>query len=74
MYVNLGGDNPPRQLRDFARLHTGPGENATFSGSLTRRDLSNWDIVKQDWIINSEPKKVYVGSSSRKLLLSADLD
>jgi beta-glucosidase-like glycosyl hydrolase len=74
MYVDLGGDNPPRQLRDFARLRIEPGKSATFSGSLTRRDLSNWDVVSQNWVINSEPKKVYIGSSSRKLLLSANLD
>jgi beta-glucosidase-like glycosyl hydrolase len=74
MYVDLGGDNPPRQLRDFARLRIDPGQSTTFSGTLTRRDLSNWDSVSQNWIINSERKKVYIGSSSRKLLLSADLD
>ena len=74
LYVDLGGDNPPHQLRDFARLRIEPGEKATFSGTLTRRDISNWDTVSQNWVINSEPKKVYIGSSSRKLLLTANLD
>jgi beta-glucosidase len=74
LYVALGGDNPPVQLRDFDRIHIKPGESATFSGSITRRDISNWDIVSQNWAINDEPKKVFVGSSSRKLHLSAALD
>jgi beta-glucosidase len=73
MYVDLGGDNPPRQLRDFARISLRPGESKTFTGTLTRRDLSNWDVLSQNWVVNSEPKKVYIGSSSRKLFLSADL-
>lgn len=74
LYVDLGGDNPPRQLRDFARIHIAPGESKTFHGVITRRDLSNWDVVAQDWVINSEPKTVYIGSSSRKLPLSAVLN
>jgi beta-glucosidase len=73
LYVELGGDNPPRQLRDFARIHLRPGESTTFQGTLTRRDLSNWDAVTQNWVISNEPKNVYVGSSSRKLPLSTKL-
>ena len=38
LYVELGGDNPPRQLGDFARLHLRSGESATFTATLTRRD------------------------------------
>jgi beta-glucosidase-like glycosyl hydrolase len=74
LYVDLGGDNPPRQLRDFARLHIAPGESQVFQGIITRRDLSNWDAATQNWVINSEPKTVYIGSSSRKLPLSAALN
>lgn len=74
LYVDLGGDNPPRQLRDFDRINILPGQSKTFQGVITRRDLSNWDVVSQDWVISSEPKTVYVGSSSRKLPLSAVLN
>ncbi|KAH8807695.1 beta-glucosidase [Xylogone sp. PMI_703] len=73
LYVDLGGDNPPRQLRGFNRLRINPGQSTTFKVELTRRDLSNWDVVSQNWVISSEPKKVYVGGSSRNLPLSADL-
>ena len=74
LYVDLGGDNPPRQLRDFARIYLEPGQSSTFVGNITRRDLSNWDVVNQNWYINSAPKTAYVGSSSRKLPLSAALE
>ncbi|KAJ6096145.1 beta-glucosidase [Penicillium sp. IBT 16267x] len=73
LYVDLGGDNPPRQLRDFARIHLQPGQNAIFRGTLSRRDLSNWDVVSQNWVVTEEPKTVYIGSSSRKLYLSTQL-
>lgn len=73
LYVDLGGDNPPRQLRGFDRLSIKPGQSATFHATLNRRDLSNWDVAAQDWRINDETKTVYVGSSSRKTPLSATL-
>ncbi|KXJ94594.1 putative beta-glucosidase A [Microdochium bolleyi] len=73
LYVSLGGNEPPVVLRGFDRIHVKAGESATFKADLTRRDLSNWDTVSQNWVITEYPKKVFVGSSSRKLPLSADL-
>lgn len=74
LYVSLGGpDDPPVVLRGFDRLTLNPSETLTFSVNLTRRDLSNWDTVSQDWVISSYPKTVYVGRSSRKLDLTAAL-
>lgn len=76
LYVSLGGgvdQNPPLVLRGFDRLSLGPGETGTFQAVLTRRDLSNWDTVRQNWVINGSPKTVHVGRSSRKLELSATL-
>ena len=50
MYVALGGPNDPKvQLRNFDRLTIEPGQTATFSTQLTRRDLSNWDTASQNW-------------------------
>jgi beta-glucosidase len=74
LYVDLGGDNPPRQLRDFDRIHLLPGQTFTFRATLTRRDLSNWDVKTQNWRVTDSPKEVYVGSSSRRLPLSARLE
>lgn len=74
LYVSLGGPNDPKvQLRDFDRIRIDPGQTAQFTGTLTRRDISNWDVVAQDWVVSQYPKTVYVGSSSRKLALSAAL-
>lgn len=74
LYVSLGGPNDPvNQLRQFDKINIQPGQSATFTAQLTRRDVSNWDTVSQDWVISSYPKTVHVGSSSRKLPLSAPL-
>ncbi|KAK4650012.1 beta-glucosidase [Podospora pseudocomata] len=75
LYVSLGGpDDPQVVLRDFGKLRIEPGQTAKFRGLLTRRDLSNWDVVSQDWVISEHTKTVFVGKSSRDLGLSAVLE
>ncbi|CAI6333222.1 unnamed protein product [Periconia digitata] len=74
LYISLGGPQDPEVvLRNFDRLSIQPGESATFTADITRRDLSNWDTVSQNWVISNYTKTVYVGTSSRKLPLSAQL-
>ncbi|KAI5465363.1 glycosyl hydrolase family 3 N terminal domain-containing protein [Mariannaea sp. PMI_226] len=75
LYVSLGGDNEPvRVLRGFDRIENiAPCQSVIFTADITRRDLSNWDVVSQDWVITKHKKTVYVGSSSRDLPLSAVL-
>ncbi|KAI9804862.1 MAG: hypothetical protein M1825_001231 [Sarcosagium campestre] len=74
LYVSLGGpDDPPVVLRGFERLSIGPKGTTTFAVDLTRRDLANWDVVKQDWVVSERAKTVYVGSSSRKLELKGTI-
>lgn len=71
LYVSLGGANQPKVvLRGFDRLSIDKGQSAEFTATLTRRDLSNWDTERQNWVVTDEEKTVYVGSSSRKLGLS----
>ncbi|KAI0480707.1 glycoside hydrolase family 3 protein [Xylariaceae sp. FL0804] len=73
LYVALGGDEPPVVLRGFDRVAVEPGQTVVFSAQLTRRDVSVWDVESQNWVETGDPKTVYVGSSSRKLPLSAPL-
>ncbi|KAF4119308.1 beta-glucosidase [Geosmithia morbida] len=75
LYVSLGGEGEPvRVLRGFERIEgIAPGQSVKFTADLTRRDLSNWDVAKQDWVVTDAPKKVFVGSSSRDLPLQGDL-
>ncbi|KFA45376.1 hypothetical protein S40293_09669 [Stachybotrys chartarum IBT 40293] len=75
LYISHGGDGEPvRVLRGFDRIERiAPGESVQFRAELTRRDLSNWDVVSQNWVITDDEKTVWVGSSSRNLPLAAPL-
>jgi beta-glucosidase len=74
LYVSLGGPYDPKVvLRGFEKLSIQPNSSVTASFDLLRRDLSNWDTLTQNWVISNYSKTVYVGSSSRALLLSATL-
>lgn len=76
LYISLGGEKEPvRVLRGFDRIERiAPGQSVTFRHEVTRREISNWDTTSQNWVITKAPKKVWVGSSSRNLPLSADLN
>lgn len=75
LYVSLGGPaDAARVLRGFERVHgLKPGENATVTMQLRRRDVMNWNPQLQDWEITTFRKMVYVGRSSRDLPLSVAL-
>jgi beta-glucosidase len=74
-YISLGGPTDPKiVLRGFDDLILDPGESETFTYEVTRRDISNWDTVSQNWVVSSYPKTVYVGASSRNLPLSGALN
>lgn len=74
LYISLGGPYDPKiVLRGFERLAIDAGKSAIFHVDLTRRDISNWDTTAQNWVISGAKKRVYVGTSSRKLPLSAEL-
>lgn len=50
LYVSRGGPNDPvKELRDFDRLSIEPGQTAQFKGTITRKDISNWDVGSQNW-------------------------
>ncbi|KAK6208423.1 ssDNA-binding protein, mitochondrial [Pestalotiopsis sp. IQ-011] len=60
-------DEPVRQLRGFEKVTIQPGEQATVTFELMRRDLSVWDTVAQNWKVESGDYTVSVGASSRDL-------
>lgn len=75
LYISLpGDDNPPVVLRNFGKVSVGKGKTVTWTADVQRRDLANWDTVKQDWVVREGEKTVFVGQSSRKLGLSGKLE
>jgi len=74
LYISRGGPyDPVRELRGFERLSIQPNSSTTFSVDITRRDISSWSTMEQDWVRTNATKRVYVGSSSRNLLLQGVL-
>ncbi|KAI0002806.1 beta-glucosidase-related glycosidase [Xylariaceae sp. FL0662B] len=78
LYVGIPSNDkfvsPVRLLRGFQRTPVRPGETRTASFSLTRRDLSVWDTVVQQWRLQPGTYKIYVGASSRDLRLEGSLE
>ncbi|KGO37538.1 Glycoside hydrolase, superfamily [Penicillium expansum] len=62
---------PIRVLRGFEKVPLNAGESKKVSFSLTRRDLSYWDVQAQDWRIPSGEIQISVGFSSRDLPLNS---
>ncbi|EPS27960.1 putative beta-glucosidase [Penicillium oxalicum 114-2] len=72
LYVAIPG-GPPKQLRGFEKVTIAPGQTVQVAFSLTRRDLSTWDVVAQKWKLQSGIYTIFAGSSSRDLPLSTNL-
>ncbi|KAF4873947.1 putative beta-glucosidase F [Colletotrichum siamense] len=72
-----GPETPVIQLRDFEKTKTlAPGESTTVQLQLTRKDLSVWDVVSQNWVIpNTQGRyKIWVGDASDRLFLACYTD
>ncbi|KAK3628359.1 hypothetical protein LTR56_018627 [Elasticomyces elasticus] len=65
---------PVRQLRGFERVYLASNESATVSFPLTRRDLSVWDVVAQQWRLQHSNYPIVVGASSRDVRLSGTIN
>ncbi|KAJ9621678.1 hypothetical protein H2203_007167 [Taxawa tesnikishii (nom. ined.)] len=64
---------PVRQLRGFDRVPLRPGQSKLVTFPLTRRDLSVWDVVAQQWRLQRGTYEIYIGASSRDLRLNTTL-
>lgn len=75
LYVSFpdAADEPVRQLRGYQKVTIQPGKEADVSFTLRRRDLSVWDVARQEWEVVKGDYKVYIGASSRDLKSSTVL-
>lgn len=75
LYVQIPGEGQPLlELRGFDKVAVPPGETRTVDFNIRRRDLSTWDVAAQKWKLSVGAQyPVFVGSSSRKLLLNGTL-
>ncbi|KAK0383716.1 hypothetical protein NLU13_9627 [Sarocladium strictum] len=70
-------DTPVIQLRDFEKTaELAPGESETVELTLTRKDLSVWDVEIQDWVVPAVDGayKVWIGAASDDLGTVCNVD
>jgi beta-glucosidase len=72
LYVGIPG-GPVRQLRGFSKVGIPVGASVTVEFDLLRRDLSEWSVADQSWVLQNGSYAVYVGASSRDLRLNGTL-
>ncbi|KAJ4303468.1 hypothetical protein N0V90_002363 [Kalmusia sp. IMI 367209] len=74
LYVTLPGDGQPiRVLRGFEKVSLHPGQGVDVRFALTRRDVSVWDTLSQEWLIPSGKIRLAVGFSSRDLPIEVEI-
>lgn len=73
LYVGIPG-GPSKQLRGFEKVKIPAGGNVTVEFELTRRDLSEWSVGEQSWVLQQGSYGVFVGSSNRDLPLTGALE
>ena len=63
-------DMPVRVLRNFDKIELRAGETQTVEMNLTRKDLSYWSTVQQNWVMpENDEFTICVGRSSRDIKL-----
>lgn len=70
--AGISYDTPVIQLRDFAKTETlAKGESEVLTLSFTRKDLSVWDTVQQNWVVPNVggDYTVWIGEASDTLTL-----
>lgn len=62
LYISIP-NGPEKVLRGFDKVELSPGQRSQVQFKLMRRDLSTWDVVSQNWLLQSGEYKLYVGAS-----------
>jgi hypothetical protein len=64
---------PPSVLRGFTNIELSPGDNNDVDITLSRYDLSIWDVVQQGWRRPEGRIGITIGASSRDARLKGYL-
>ena len=64
---------PPKQLKEFKKVRLEPGRKAYVQFALNQRAFSYWDTTVHDWKVAPGTYSILVGSSSRDVRLSTQI-
>jgi hypothetical protein len=73
LYVGIPG-GPEKVLRGFEKQLLLAGERAVFEFALTRRDISTWNVVEQQWELQRGTYQVHVGKSVLDIHLTGSFE
>jgi beta-glucosidase len=65
---------PPRELRGFTKVRLQPGQSQRVSIGVKRDDLEHFSTAVRAWIYEGGPVTVMIGSSSRDIRATADME
>lgn len=72
--VEASVPRPDQELRAFTKVRLDAGASAEVELHLDRRAFAVWDVVAQDWLVESGAFEVRVGTSSVDLPLRTTID
>jgi beta-glucosidase len=78
LYVRIpapgpGEEQPPRQLKGYAKVQLAPGKTRRVTIPLTDRSFAHWDTDANKWAVSRACYRIDVGTSSRHLILDGRL-
>ncbi|WP_340022045.1 glycoside hydrolase family 3 C-terminal domain-containing protein [Paenibacillus sp. FSL K6-1096] len=65
---------PLQELKGFAKIELQPGEERVVTFTLDKRSFAYYNVQLGDWHVESGQFQIAVGSSSRDIRLSAELE
>jgi beta-glucosidase len=72
--VSLPVPMVPKSLVAFKRVDLATGEPVPVRILIDERQLSYWSTKKHDWAVAQGERSVYVGSSSREIRLTGEIE
>lgn len=75
LYVTFpqSAGEPPKILKGFEKVSLNPNESRVVILSITKKDLSTWDVVTDDWLLAQGKFTFSVGSSVKDIKLEKDI-
>jgi len=72
LYIGIP-NGPAKQLRGFDKINLKANQTQCVTLQLTRRDLSTWSVVDQQWVLQAGTYPIYVGASVLDIRLQGSL-
>ena len=77
LYISIKDEqeaHPLRELKQFNKVELAPGEEKTVSFEINANDLAYYSEIRHDWFVVPGSVTVSVGSSSRQIHFSRDIN